>query len=245
MAFELIERSDGYLGVTDAARYFAATKDWSATSHVASGRAQGRILDIGAGAGRVSLALQREGLDVVALDISEGAIEVCKDRGVRSVFKGTVFDLAATRPAPFDTFLMLGNQRPETSRVPRGESTVGPTGWSGTASDSTPTGRNSLVGLPPLHAGRARDRDRACAVGAGGRARALGGRPEREGSPLLAAGPVDGNASTPSVARVHGRRAGEYDARTRGDDCEVTRRGALTCAPDKRKRRPTARCRGV
>ncbi len=109
VAFELIERSDGYLGVMDAARYFVAAKDWSATSRFASERAQGRVLDIGAGAGRVSLALQREGLDVVSLDISEGATEVCKDRGARSVFKGTVFDLAGTRPAPFDTFLMLGN----------------------------------------------------------------------------------------------------------------------------------------
>jgi 2-polyprenyl-3-methyl-5-hydroxy-6-metoxy-1,4-benzoquinol methylase len=109
VAFELIERSDGYLGITDAARYFVAPSDWAATSRFASGRAQGRILDIGAGAGRVSLALQQAGLDVVALDISEGAIEVCKERGVRSVFKGTIFDLAATRSARFDTFLMLGN----------------------------------------------------------------------------------------------------------------------------------------
>lgn len=109
VALELIERSDGYLAVMDAARYFAAPRDWSATSHFASGRAHGRVLDVGAGAGRVTLALQEEGLDVVALDTSEGATEVCKDRGVRSVFKGTVFDLAATRPAPFDTFLMLGN----------------------------------------------------------------------------------------------------------------------------------------
>ncbi len=109
VAFELIERSDGYLGVMDAARYFAAPKDWVEMSRFALGRARGRILDIGAGAGRASLALQEEGLDVVALDISQGATEVCTDRGVRSVFKGTVFDLAGTRPVPFDTFLMLGN----------------------------------------------------------------------------------------------------------------------------------------
>ncbi|MGH9279959.1 MAG: class I SAM-dependent methyltransferase [Acidimicrobiales bacterium] len=100
--FELIERSDGHLGVTDAARYFSP-------SQPPAGLGRGRILDIGAGAGRVSLPLQDAGSDVVALDISAGAIGVCRDRGVRRSFTGTVFDLAATRPAAFDTFLMLGN----------------------------------------------------------------------------------------------------------------------------------------
>jgi hypothetical protein len=38
LAFELIERSDGYLGVMDAARYFVGPEDWAATSRFASGR---------------------------------------------------------------------------------------------------------------------------------------------------------------------------------------------------------------
>lgn len=108
-AFELIERSDGYLTVMDAARYFAPQEAWTATSRFAAGRSRGRTLDIGAGAGRVSLGLQDEGFEVVALDVSEGSTAVCKDRGVRNVFMGTVFDLAATRPQAFETFLMVGN----------------------------------------------------------------------------------------------------------------------------------------
>lgn len=109
VAFELIERSDGHLGVADAARYFVGPEKWSETSQFACEQASGRILDVGAGAGRVSLVLQDAGYDVVALDVSEGATAVCRERGVRQVFTGTVADLAATRPRPFDTFLMLGN----------------------------------------------------------------------------------------------------------------------------------------
>lgn len=109
VAFELIERSDGFLGVMDAARYFAPADDWTATTRVAFDQASGRVLDIGAGAGRVALALQGQGHDVLALDISPGATTVCRQRGVRSTFTGTVFELADGAPEPFDSFVMLGN----------------------------------------------------------------------------------------------------------------------------------------
>jgi len=103
VAYELIERSDGFVGVTDVARYFTTDSD------SAIDMASGRVLDIGAGAGRASLSLQDRGQDVVALDISAGATAVCCDRGVRATFTGSVFELVASRPEPFDTFLMLGN----------------------------------------------------------------------------------------------------------------------------------------
>ena len=108
-AFELVERSDGYLRAGDAASYFAPPGEWTATTRFAFERAAGRILDIGAGAGRVTLGLQDEGYDVVALDVSQGAMAVCRERGVHSTFTGDVFDLAAVVPEPFDTFLLLGN----------------------------------------------------------------------------------------------------------------------------------------
>lgn len=109
VAFEVVERSDGHLAMMDAARYFAPPGEWTATSRFARERAVGRTLDIGAGAGRVALALQDERYDVVALDVSEGATTVCRQRGVRATFTGRVFDLAVTAPEPFDTFLLLGN----------------------------------------------------------------------------------------------------------------------------------------
>jgi phosphoribosyl-AMP cyclohydrolase len=45
----------------------------------------------------------------VGLDVSPGAVEVSSRRGVDQTFLGTVEDLAATNPAPFDSFVGLGN----------------------------------------------------------------------------------------------------------------------------------------
>jgi SAM-dependent methyltransferase len=67
---------------------------------------RGRVLDIGAGAGRHSLEAQRRGLDVVAIDISPGAVEVCRVRGVRDA---RLLPLAEVddRLGTFDTVLLL------------------------------------------------------------------------------------------------------------------------------------------
>ncbi|MEQ1693171.1 MAG: class I SAM-dependent methyltransferase, partial [Gemmatimonas sp.] len=46
-------------------------------------RVRGRVLDIGAGAGRASLLLQDGGLEVLAIDVSPGAVAVMQERGVR------------------------------------------------------------------------------------------------------------------------------------------------------------------
>ncbi len=106
---EFIERDDGYLAAADSARYFAGPETWEPPEHWACEQARGRILDIGSGAGRHALHLQSLGREVVALDVSPLAAEVCRRRGVRRVVVGTVAELAATGADPFDTFLLLGN----------------------------------------------------------------------------------------------------------------------------------------
>ncbi|MBO0731003.1 MAG: methyltransferase domain-containing protein [Acidimicrobiaceae bacterium] len=68
-----------------------------------------RILDIGAGAGREALALQAMGKEVVALDVSPGAIEVCRRRGVVSTFLGTLDDLVAAGLGRFDSFIAINS----------------------------------------------------------------------------------------------------------------------------------------
>ena len=109
-ALPIIERDDGFIEA-DHSDYFRAMADDDESWTWIRPRATGRVLDIGAGAGRASLALQESGVDVVALDVSPGAVEVCRRRGVRATFLGDVTDLAAAVPAPdpFDTFLGIGN----------------------------------------------------------------------------------------------------------------------------------------
>lgn len=106
---EIIERDDGYLDAGDVARYFAGPDAWGPLDRWACAQAKGRVLDVGAGAGRHALHLQEQGHDVVALDVSPLAVDVCRRRGIRQTFAGTVAALASTDPEPFDTFLLLGN----------------------------------------------------------------------------------------------------------------------------------------
>ena len=46
---------------------------------------RGRTLDIGCGAGRVTLPLQQRGVDVVGIDNSPLAVRICRERGVNDV----------------------------------------------------------------------------------------------------------------------------------------------------------------
>lgn len=68
--------------------------------------AEGKILDVGCGAGSHSLYLQEKGFDVLGIDTSEGAIEVCKLRGIQ---KAKNIDLLQLENEKFDTILMLMN----------------------------------------------------------------------------------------------------------------------------------------
>lgn len=107
---EIVERDDGYLDGQDALFYFLPYEQWDALDHWLVVQAVGHALDVGSGAGRVALHLQDAGHAVTALDISPGACEVCRQRGVRTVVEGTVFELPGSPSEPqFDSVLMLGN----------------------------------------------------------------------------------------------------------------------------------------
>ncbi|WP_445738530.1 class I SAM-dependent methyltransferase [Mariniflexile sp.] len=66
---------------------------------------KGTILDVGCGAGSHSLYLQEKGFQVKAIDISKGAIEVAKNRGVIHAEVKNILDETDT----FDTILLLMN----------------------------------------------------------------------------------------------------------------------------------------
>ncbi len=51
-----------------------------------------RILDVGAGAGRISVYLQKEGFDVTALEKSRVICDILKRRGVRKIVNADIFE---------------------------------------------------------------------------------------------------------------------------------------------------------
>ncbi len=102
----VIERDDGFVSL-DTLDYLTVRDE---RDQWALDRVRGRVLDVGAGAGRGTLALQERGHDVVALDVSPGAIRACRQRGVREVYEGSVEQAAADGMAgTFDSALLLGN----------------------------------------------------------------------------------------------------------------------------------------
>lgn len=66
------------------------------------------MLDVGVGAGRVALELQARGREVVAIDVSPGAVEVARNRGVSDV-RLLAFEEVDASLGHFDTVVMYGN----------------------------------------------------------------------------------------------------------------------------------------
>ena len=105
MKFILVESmfEDDEIPTEDLFRSF---DDMPELEKIALEEAQGRILDVGAGSGCHSIALQTMGKEAVAIDISPLSVEVMKRRGVdaRNV---NLYDESFTDK--FDTILMLMN----------------------------------------------------------------------------------------------------------------------------------------
>jgi SAM-dependent methyltransferase len=107
--YEIVERDDGFFDVSSGPSfYFTEYDEWPAHEREAMSYVRGRVLDIGCGAGRHSLYLQRRGHDVLGIDISPLAIEVCRQRGLREARVMSITQ-ASSRLGVFDTILMLGN----------------------------------------------------------------------------------------------------------------------------------------
>jgi len=106
---EIVERDDGYFDAcTSPKAYFSEFENWSLPQQEAMKFVKGRVLDIGCGAGRHSLYLQKKGFDVLGIDKSPLAIEVCKQRGLRKAKVLSIDDLNF-KPNSFDTIIMMGN----------------------------------------------------------------------------------------------------------------------------------------
>ena len=107
---EIVEREDGTIMASKfgPASYLAPYRKWPGHQRRGLRFARGRVLDVGAGAGRVALHLQEKGHDVVAIDLSPGAVEVCRRRGVRDARVMRIEDVDESL-GTFDTVVMYGN----------------------------------------------------------------------------------------------------------------------------------------
>lgn len=105
---EVIERDDGLINGAPADHYLDEPERWRPHDHRALRLCRGHVLDIGAGAGRTAVELQRRGMAVTGLDTSPGAIDIARRRGLRDTVLNTV-DAYAGASARYDTFLLLGN----------------------------------------------------------------------------------------------------------------------------------------
>ena len=103
----LLERGDGRTSPALGADVcFAPFAAWPAAEREAVSLTSGRVLDVGCGAGRHALHLQERGCRVVAIDISPGAVETARRRGVRDVRLLAAEDVDE-RLGRFDAILMM------------------------------------------------------------------------------------------------------------------------------------------
>src|SRR5690606_25303124 len=86
--------------------FFRQPIDFPELEHIALSLCDGRVLDVGAGAGSHALFLQKRGMDVTALEHSPLACDVMRTRGVEKVVTADFFEYNGDR---YDTLLFLMN----------------------------------------------------------------------------------------------------------------------------------------
>ncbi len=107
---EIVEREDGFIDTSRLGprNYFAEYEDWAEHQRLAIKHTEGRVLDIGCGAGRHAIYLQKQGHDVLGTDISPLAIQTCQRRGLENAFVMPVTQ-ASSKIGIFGTILMMGH----------------------------------------------------------------------------------------------------------------------------------------
>ncbi|HZQ05015.1 MAG TPA: class I SAM-dependent methyltransferase, partial [Anaerolineae bacterium] len=102
-------RDDGYRRADSIGWYFTTYRDFWNIEKAALKFARGRVLDVGCGAGRHALYLQRKGLRVTAMDSSPRVAAIALARGVRDVRVASACERLPFGREEFDTVLLFGN----------------------------------------------------------------------------------------------------------------------------------------
>lgn len=103
------ERDDGYSGAEDIAWYLTTYPKFPRFERQALRFARGHVLDLGCGAGRHSLYLQRRGLRVTAIDSHPRIVELARTRGVTDVRVANICRRLPFGNGEFDTAILFGN----------------------------------------------------------------------------------------------------------------------------------------
>jgi SAM-dependent methyltransferase len=104
----VIERDDGYVDLDGMAHYFDRPPKWTPAERRSLREVRGRVLDIGAGAGRIALELQRRGHRVTTIDNSPLAVRACRLRGVKDA-QVVPIEKVSRLKGLYDTVVMYGN----------------------------------------------------------------------------------------------------------------------------------------
>jgi len=107
-AVHVLERDDGKSDVVEVKWYYAPFGEWRPIEQKLAGYAEGRILEVGCGSGRVMKYFQDNGHDIVGIDLSELALEAAKRNGIRDcrIMDARCLDFLDDS---FDTAALLGN----------------------------------------------------------------------------------------------------------------------------------------
>ena len=85
--------------------FFRSSEEMPELELQALANCKGKVLDVGAGVGSHALFLQKEGIDVTAIDISAEAVNIMKQRGVKKAFVQDIF----STEGKYNTLLFLMN----------------------------------------------------------------------------------------------------------------------------------------
>jgi len=87
--------------------YFRDEKEMPELELKALEACSGKVLDVGAGVGSHALILQKRGYDVTGMDISEEAVKIMIQRGLKNAFQGNILKL--NKHQKYDTLLFMMN----------------------------------------------------------------------------------------------------------------------------------------
>jgi len=119
---ETIERDDHYEETgAGPSVYLSGSRGWPAAERKTLRFVRGRVIDVGCGAGRIALALQQKGHDVVAMDRSPLALKAAELYGVEHLECSSIEHLSRSIHS-FDTVILFGNnfglfETPERART--------------------------------------------------------------------------------------------------------------------------------